>query len=573
MQQRRRKPIGQILKEMDVIGEADIQQILISQKEKGGLFGQLCIKAGLCDEDTLAFALGAQFGLEHVNLDELEIPPNVIDLVDIRIVESYNIIPVEYDGAERRLAVATIDPNQSIYIQDELRMLLSVEVDILLASPGSFRRAVDKFYAGKRSETIEDIMNQEQANVFGPDGSREMVTDGSIDDPNAAPVVKLLNLILFQAIKDKAADIHLEPFEGEFRVRYRIDGVLYEMEPPPAHLAPALSSRVKVMSKLDIAETRLPQDGRIELMIGGRPIDLRVSTLPTMFGESVVMRVLDRANVNLDLAVIGLRPRELDMVKNIVKKPNGIVLVTGPTGSGKTTTLYSALNFLNNDEVKIITTEDPVEYDLPGICQCPINDEIGVTYAACLRSILRQDPDIILVGEVRDLETSQIAVQASLTGHIVLTTLHTNDAPSAVTRLLDLGVENFLIAATLEAIIAQRLVRKICTNCRTPYPPGEEELYELGLTPSDVGDKEFFYGEGCRECNGTGYRGRIALFEIMVCTEPIRRMIMQDHSTSQLRDVAIEAAGMGTLRDSGLLSIYDGITTIEEVVKETILTT
>ncbi|TET34430.1 MAG: pilus assembly protein PilB [Planctomycetota bacterium] len=572
MQKRQRKRIGQILKEMDVITEADVQEILQQQSTNGGLFGELCIRAKLCDEDTLSFALGAQFGLEHVNLDEMEVPIDVLDLIDIRIVESYNIIPVDYDPDENRVTVAVTDPSQSIYVQDELRMLLSVEVEIALTSPSCFRRAVDKYYAGKKSETIDDIMSKEQSDLFS-DASRESVTDTSIDDPNAAPVVKLLNMVLLQAIKDKASDVHLEPFDGEFRVRYRIDGVLYEMEPPPAHLASALTSRVKVMSKLDIAETRLPQDGRIEITIRGRPIDLRVSTLPTMFGESVVLRVLDRANVNLELAEIGLRPRDLELVQTIIKKPNGIILVTGPTGSGKTTTLYSALNYLNEDDVKIITTEDPVEYDLPGICQCPIMDEIGVTYAACLRSILRQDPDIILVGEVRDLETAQIAVQASLTGHIVLTTLHTNDAPSAVTRLLDLGVDNFLIAATLEAIVAQRLVRKICLNCRTPYQPGEEELYELGLSPADVEGKEFYFGEGCRDCNGTGYSGRTALFEIMICEEQVRQMIMEDHSTAQLRELAIGAAGMRTLRDTGLLAIYDGTTTIEEVVKETILTT
>jgi len=376
-------------------------------------------------------------------------------------------------------------------------------------------------------------------------------------------------MVLLQAVRDRGSDIHLEPFEHEFKVRYRVDGVLYEMMPPPIQLARAVISRVKVMSNLDIAETRLPQDGRIELNIGGNPVDLRVSTLPTMYGESVVMRVLDRSNVALNLEQIGLRSEELKLLRALLEKPNGIILVTGPTGSGKTTTLYSALNEMNTIDVKIITTEDPVEYDLEGIMQCQINEEIGVTFANCLRSILRQDPDKILVGEVRDLETAQIAVEASLTGHIVLSTLHTNDAPSAVTRLLDLGLEPFLITATLEAIVAQRLVRRICLNCRTPYEPTDEGLYELELTRSEIEGKQFFYGTGCKKCNGSGYKGRIAIFEIMVISDRVRDMIMNMASTAELRNVSKEE-GMRMLRDSGLLHIYDGISTIEEVVKETV---
>ncbi|HNW42655.1 MAG TPA: GspE/PulE family protein, partial [Opitutaceae bacterium] len=343
----------------------------------------------------------------------------------------------------------------------------------------------------------------------------------------------------------------------------------YEMMPPPLQLARAIISRIKVMANLDIAETRLPQDGRIELVIAGRPVDLRVSTLPTMFGESVVLRVLDRANVALDLERIGLRPDELRTFRALLGKPDGIVLVTGPTGSGKTTTLYSALQELNTVDMKLITTEDPVEYDIDGLIQVPINEEIGVTFAACLRSILRQDPDIILVGEIRDLETAQIAVESSLTGHIVFSTLHTNDAPSSVTRIIDLGLEPFLLTATLEAIIAQRLVRRICLACRTEYEPTDEELFELELTRSDVIGRTFFYGKGCKECNGTGYRGRIGLFEFMVMTDRLREMIMTHASTSALRKAAQED-GMRTLRESGLLHIFDGVTTIEEVVRETI---
>jgi len=379
-----------------------------------------------------------------------------------------------------------------------------------------------------------------------------------------------LNLVLLQAIRDKASDIHFEPFENEYKMRYRIDGVLYEMIPPPKHIAAALSSRIKVMANLDIAERRLPQDGRISLTVQGNPVDLRVSVLPTMFGESVVLRVLDRTQVSLDLEKLGLRQDEIELVRQLIRKPNGIVIVTGPTGCGKTTTLYAALNELNDVETKLITTEDPVEYDIDGIIQVQIKPSIGLTFARCLRHILRQDPDIILVGEIRDLETAEIAAQSSLTGHIVFTTLHTNDAPSSIARLLDLGVEPFLITATLEGIVAQRLVRKICENCKAPYEPTETELTELGLTPEDIRNKKFYYGPGCSRCNNTGYRGRTAIFEIMTLNDEMRDLIMNRASTNVLR-AAGQKAGMKLLRDSGLAAIYDGITTVDEVIKETIM--
>jgi type IV pilus assembly protein PilB len=383
-------------------------------------------------------------------------------------------------------------------------------------------------------------------------------------------VKKLLNLVLLQAIRDKASDIHFEPFEDEYKMRYRIDGVLYEMIPPPKYIAAALSSRIKVMASLDIAERRLPQDGRISLTVQGNPVDLRVSVLPTMFGESVVLRVLDRSQVSFDLAKLGLRPNDHETVRRLIRKPNGIVIVTGPTGCGKTTTLYSALQELNDIETKIITTEDPVEYDIDGLIQVQMKPAIGLTFARCLRSILRQDPDIILVGEIRDFETAEIAAQASLTGHVVFTTLHTNDAPSSIARLLDLGVEPFLLTATIEGIVAQRLVRRICESCKTPFEPSETQLMELQLRPEDVKDKEFYYGRGCDKCNGTGYRGRIGIFEIMTFNDEIRDLIMNQASTGVLRSAG-QKAGMALLRENGLATIYDGITTIDEVVKETIM--
>jgi type IV pilus assembly protein PilB len=375
---------------------------------------------------------------------------------------------------------------------------------------------------------------------------------------------------LLQAIKDKASDIHFEPFEDEFKMRYRIDGVLYEMVPPPMHLALPIVSRIKIMANLDISERRLPQDGRIELNVGGSPVDLRVSILPTMFGESVVMRVLDRSNVQLNMDKIGLRASDYEKMADIIHRPNGIVLVTGPTGSGKTTTLYAALSELNTPQTKILTAEDPVEYDIDGLVQCQVNTDQELTFGKLLRSFLRQDPDVILVGEIRDLETAQIAVQASLTGHLVFTTLHTNDAPSTILRMVDLGVEAFLITATVEAIVAQRLVRRICNGCKEEYAPSEEELMELKLHKEDVADRTFFKGNGCEACNHSGYRGRLALFEIMEFDDTLRELILSQSSTAILR-IEAQKRGMRSLRESGLLSIYDGQTTIDEVVRETML--
>ncbi len=562
------RPLGQILKSMNVVSEFDIQEALKKQKSKGGAIGRILMDDGHLEEKQLKQALGVQAGMELVDLDSLTIPSEVIALVDSNIAENYRVIPIDFKNGSITLAMADV---QNMNLVDELKFMLNREVRGAISDEDAVARALEKYYAG-RSESIESVLGNLNNADFEVLDKREEIPDLERlqRDANATPVVKLLNMVLITAIKDRASDIHLEPFENEFKIRYRVDGVLYEMMPPPVQLARAVISRVKVMSNLDIAETRLPQDGRIELNIGGNPIDMRVSTLPTMHGESVVMRVLDRSNVALDLEKIGLRPDELNILRQLINKPNGIILVTGPTGSGKTTTLYSCLNEANTIDMKIITTEDPVEYNLEGIVQIPINEEIGVTFAHCLRSILRQDPDMILVGEVRDLETAQIAVEASLTGHVVFSTLHTNDAPSAVTRILDLGLEAFLVTATLEAIIAQRLCRRICTHCRTEYAPGDEALMELNLTRSEVMGRTFYYGKGCKHCNNSGYRGRIAIFEIMILSDRLRSMILGGCSTQELRRVAREE-GMRTLRDSGLKHIYDGITTIEEVVKETIV--
>jgi type IV pilus assembly protein PilB len=456
---------------------------------------------------------------------------------------------------------------------DSLKMFLGVDVKGVIAPEKEVLAAIERAYAGKQ-ESIQDVVKQieqdkglqqyqyRNENTIDLEAIEEMA--------EAAPVRKLLNMVLLLAIKDKASDIHFEPFEDEYKMRYRVDGVLYELVPPPRHLAPAIASRIKVMSNLDIAERRLPQDGRIELAIGGNSVDIRVSTLPTMFGESVVLRILDRTVVNLDLERIGMPADTLAAWREVIHKPNGIILVTGPTSSGKTTTLYATLNELNTIEDKIITTEEPVEYDIDGLIQVPINPDIGVTFANCLRAILRQDPDKILVGETRDLETAEISIQASLTGHIVFTTLHTNDAPSAITRMRDMGLPTFLITATVEAVLAQRLVRRICPNCRTEFTPSPEIAMELGMTPEVAATKKFYYGRGCERCNNTGYKGRMGIFELLVMNDELRDLITREVSLDEFRE-ACRRNGMRTLRESGLEAIHAGLTTIEEVVRETML--
>jgi len=560
--------LGEILVEMDLVTDVEIDEALVHQRQNGGLLGEILIEMGYITDKDLLFALGAQSGMGVVDLDDVEVSTEVIEMVPVNYAETFMICPVSLEG--NVLTVALADP-LNVNVLDDLRFLLNCEVQGAVSNREAVERAIRKYYEGQTADTLDDILKE-----LGGDEALQIDDTGggtSLEDlekvANSTPVVKLLNTYLLQAIKDQASDVHIEPFEGDLKVRYRVDGVLYEMITPPARLASALTSRVKVMSKLDISETRLPQDGRIELNIGGRPVDLRVSTLPTMFGESVVMRILDRSNVSLDLSSLGLRDQDRELMLKLIDKPNGIVLVTGPTGSGKTTTLYSCLNEVNDPAVKIITTEDPVEYDLEGIIQVQVNDEIGLGYSACLRSILRQDPDVILVGEIRDLETSQIAIEAALTGHLVFSTLHTNDAPSVITRMVDLGVEAYMLSATLEAVVGQRLGRTICEECRAEFVPSEEELYELDLSPEAVGDRTFYYGKGCKRCNGTGYKGRIGLYEFMLMSENLKQLVIDQVSTAELRRAA-RREGMRTLRESGILAIFDGYTTIEEVVKETV---
>ena len=560
---RRRKLIGQILKERGVLHEGQVQEALAIQREKGGPIGRILIGLGHLTDAQLNLALGIQQGLEVVDLDETPIDAELATRLDASSAEVFQVVPVREDD-DGTLVVALADPLNANFL-DELKFLVGSEVRGVIADPEQIKGALQRLYegAGGRPRGVGEVLEE-----IRREGTGGLDLNDKEAMAHAAPVVKLLNFILFQAVRDQASDIHLEPFEHEFKVRYRVDGTLYELEPPPLALAIPLISRVKVMANLDIAETRIPQDGRIELAIDGRAVDLRVSTLPTLHGESCVLRVLDRSVVALDLDRIGLTEDDKQRIEELLEKPHGIVLVTGPTGSGKTTTLYSMLNHSNDPSVKIITTEDPVEYDLEGIIQVPINEEIGVTYASVLRTILRQDPDRILVGETRDLETAKIAIEAALTGHLVFSTVHTNDAPATVVRLIDLGVEPFLLSATLTSILAQRLVRRICKQCKTPYEPEEEIVYQLGLDPRDLGDKQFFYGRGCDACNQSGYRGRIALFEILDVTQRMRRAIMEMWPQSKLRELAIEE-GMVPLRNSGIRRMFEGHTTPEEVIRET----
>ncbi len=569
--QLRGRPLGRILIKMGKIRRAQVEEALEIQKEKRSPIGKILVELGHITEEDLNVALAAQSGMETVDLSKMDIPAEVIGLLNQPMAQTYRVVPFDFDPERKRLSLAMDDPD-NFRATDDLQTLLGYTIKPYLCRAEDLTNALERYYPEGEQESIAGLIgelkdDEELARFEGRGDSIDLEELREIADLN--PVKKLLNLVLLQAIKEKASDIHFEPFEDEFKMRYRIDGVLYEMVPPPKYVALALASRIKVMANLDIAERRLPQDGRIELMVKGRPIDLRVSVLPTMFGESVVLRVLDRANVELSLDKVGMREDELEIFRQLMRKPNGIIINTGPTGSGKTTMLFAALRELNTPEVKILTAEDPVEYDIDGLIQTQVRPEVGLTFAAALRSFLRQDPDIILVGEVRDLETAQISVQASLTGHLVFTTLHTNDAPSAVARLLDLGLEPFLITATLEAVIAQRLVRRICTSCKAEYKPTEEQLMELNLKPEDVGDRTFYYGKGCDYCNGTGYRGRMGIFEIMVLNDHLRELIMDRAASAILRREAIKG-GMRTLRDSGLLAIYDGVTTLDEVVRETI---
>ena len=563
--------IGTIMVDMGYLDEDSLWKILEEQNRSGNeLLGKIAVRMGLAKEEQVLKALGEQLGMKVIKLNDITIPAEMTELVGESMATAYKVVPLSQNKKDKSVTVVMAEPQNPSTI-DSLRLFLGVDVKGAVASEADVMAAIERLYAGHH-ESIQDVVKQiEQDKGLAQLANRNPNTidlEAIEEMSEAAPVRKLLNMVLLLAIKDKASDIHFEPFEEEYKMRYRVDGILYELVPPPRHLAPAIASRIKVMANLDIAERRLPQDGKIQLALGGNSVDIRVSTLPTMFGESVVLRILDRSVVQLDLRKLGMPEDTLAQWMEVIRKPNGIVLVTGPTSSGKTTTLYATLNELNKIEDKIITTEEPVEYEIEGLIQVPINPDIGVTFANCLRSILRQDPDKILVGETRDLETAEISIQASLTGHMVFTTLHTNDAPSAVTRLRDMGLPTFLITATVEAMLAQRLVRKICNNCRTEFTPSREVIMELGLTAEQAAAQKWFYGKGCDKCNNTGYKGRMGIYELALMNDNLREMVVAEVSLDEFRN-ACRKYGMRTLRESGLQAINLGQTTIEEIVRET----
>lgn len=566
------RQLGQKMVDLGFFDEEQLESIYEQMRTDEGSLAELAKDRGLVTDDQLLQATAEVHGMRVANLEETKPQPAAVKLVQKGMAELYKLVPISFENDT--LTVAMADPN-NLQAMDDLKNLLGLRnVSPILAPQKQIEQLIERAYSGTKEESISALI--EAMNADETIGANSMKRENSIDLDdlaelaNSAPVRKLINMVLLMAIRDRASDVHFEPFEDEYKMRYRCDGVLYEMVPPPRHLASAIASRIKVMSNLDIAERRMPQDGKIELNVGGNQIDMRVSVLPTLFGESVVVRVLDKSSVGLSLERIGMDPVLLAQFRQVIRKPNGIVLVTGPTGAGKTTTLYSALSELNDIETKIITTEDPVEYEIDGLVQCPINHEIDLTFASALRAILRQDPDVILVGEIRDLETAQIAIQASLTGHLVFSTLHTNDAPSSITRLRDMGVEPFLITATVEAIEAQRLVRRVCQNCRTPYTPTKEQATELNLTLDDLKGKQFFYGEGCDKCNNLGFKGRTGLYELLILNDDIRDMVSRGASTDQIRNYS-RKQGVRGLRDAGLSALFAGTTTLDEVVRETVL--
>ena len=540
-----------------LLDELQAAELLEEVKSSGKDIKRLLTDYGYVQSEADVYRIVAdELGAEYVDLRRFEPPRALLDLVPATVARMHGAIPVNLD--EQGLYVAMLDPLNPQNAED-LRFALGKNIVVVVADSDRVEELINTSYAAE-AEGMEDILAG--INIDAKEGA---VVESEV---NAAPIVRYVDLVLFQAVKQKASDIHFEPFETEFKIRYRVDGALLEMAPPPAHLGPVITSRIKVMANLNIAERRIPQDGRLSKSIGGRGVDMRVSTLPTIHGESVVLRVLDRSSINLDLENLGFVPKLYDYVIDTVNKPNGIFIVTGPTGAGKTTTLYAAIKKINTVDTKLLTVEDPVEYEIDGIQQVPVNEAIGVTFQRVLRAFLRQDPDRIMVGEMRDVETATIAIQASLTGHLVLSTLHTNDAPGAVTRLIDMGCEPFLVAATLEAVLAQRLVRTICKSCRVPYEPNETILSQLGLTAHEIGDKEFYTGRGCDECGSSGYRGRRGLYELLDMNDTLRDMVIEKAPSIVLKAKAVEM-GMTTLRDYGLNCIYQGDTTIEEVLKYT----
>ncbi len=556
------KKLGNFLVREGLITAEQLESALQEQKANGGMLGSNLVKMGFIEEAELMEFLSKQFGVPSTDPSKLDVDSEVIEMIPGNIVQKYKIVPISLEG--QTLTIAMVDPS-NIFIIDDIKFLTRKNIRVTVATESSIKLAMDRFYdAGASLEEVMSEFDEEGVDVID---SSEDIDLGELESAaEQAPVVKLVNLILVDAIKKMASDIHIEPYEKSFRVRYRIDGVLYEVMKPPMKLKNALISRLKIMSRLDIAERRLPQDGRIKLKTKGREMDFRVSVLPTLFGEKVVLRLLDKSNLQLDMTKLGFEEKQLRDFKEAIYKPFGMVLVTGPTGSGKTTTLYSGLSELNKTTENISTAEDPVEFNLGGINQVQIHESIGLSFAAALRSFLRQDPDIIMVGEIRDFETAEIAIKAALTGHMVLSTLHTNDAPSTVNRMLNMGVEPFLVSSAVNLILAQRLARRICLECKEQLEIPQETLLDLGVPEEEVGGFSCFHGTGCPTCSQTGYKGRIALYEVMPLYEEIKELVLVGASSAEIKREAMRL-GMLTLRQSGINKLKEGITTVEEVVR------
>lgn len=557
--------IGEILKEVCNLSEELLDEALKIQKEKGGRIGEILIRMGAISEADLLKALGTQFGLAlRTTISTGNMDINFTQNIPIKFLKKYKMVPVATpDGAY----IAVNDP---LLFQplDDLRVSLGWDgVETVLAPHSSILSAINFVYDMSRDsaeQVIQDMHEEDRDLII----SEIEETGDLLDDTSDAPIIKLVNLMLSQAVKARASDIHIEPYQNRIKIRHRVDGILYDMLTPPKHIQSTLISRIKIMAKLNIAEKRLPQDGRMEIRIGDKNVDIRVATLPTAFGERVVLRLLDKTNVLLKLSDLGMPEEGLKVFNGLIKYAHGIILVTGPTGSGKTTTLYAALSTINNPDINIITIEDPIEYQIEGIGQIQVNPKIDLTFANGLRSIVRQDPDVILVGEIRDLETAEIAIQSALTGHLVFSTLHTNDSASAVTRLIDMGIEPFLVTSSVIAILAQRLVRNVCNECREAYIPDEESLQNIGITPEMSSGKKIYRGKGCQSCLNTGYRGRIGIFEMMILDDPIKSLILKTSDSNTIKHKAVEQ-GMVTLRQDGALKVINGVTSVEEVLRLT----
>jgi type IV pilus assembly protein PilB len=561
------RQLGQMLVKASLITPQQLEQALALQKSSGGRIGSNLAKLGHISEEEIASFLSRQYAVPPADLSNVKIDPAVIKLIPAEVADKHLIIPLSRTGSV--LAIAMADPSD-IFAIDDVRFMTGYNVKPMVAPESSIRNALNRYYdtAGLARTLVKDFQQKEQPAIDKDQGEINLAELYRATED--APVIKLVNLVLTDAIRKGASDIHLEPYEKGFRIRFRVDGVLYEVMSPPPSLQPAVSSRVKIMARLDIAERRMPQDGRIKVRLGQRELDLRVSTVPTLFGEKVVMRLLDRSSLELDMTKLGFEPDALATFEQAILAPYGMILVTGPTGSGKTTTLYSALTRLNSAETNIMTAEDPVEYNLTGINQVQANSDIGLNFPALLRSFLRQDPDIIMVGEIRDYDTAEIAIKAALTGHLVLSTVHTNDAPSTVNRLISMGIPPYLVAASLHLLLAQRLVRRVCSECRQEAKGHPVALHEIGFTEDEAQTLTCYRGKGCMACSDTGYRGRIALYEVMLLNEEIREAILRGASAIELRELG-RKYGMRTLRESGLQKIREGMTTLDEVARVTSL--